>query len=188
MLPSRYPAGIIDANKGIWSSRLSIYETTRSCFVYRDIVIPLNFADGTGTNTTTFTIPANSFVMPNPSVYIRTAESTGGTKTFKVGITGTAGAFINGLSSATGGMVQPTLTFGSVTLGTSLFVYGGTGSTAPVPQPYLAGTAIAVTWTPGSTDWAQFDADLIISIAQFVDLTNLPVNTNINNIDFGAGS
>ena len=186
--PSHYPAGLDVSNRGVWSSRLGLYQANRSALVRRDLVIPLNFADGTGTNTTKLTLPASSIVIPNPKIYVRTAEATGTTKTLEVGVTGTAAGFINGLSAASTGMVAPTLTNAAVTLGSLLFVYGGATSTAPVREEHIVSTAVAVTWTPGSTDWANFDADLILPVYIFADLTQLPLNLNINNIDYGAGS
>lgn len=189
MRPSTYPQGVLLGNRGAYSSSLGLYQSSRVDFVERNLVIRINFADGTGTNTTPITLPAGAIVFPYPIVNIRTAEATGATKTFSVGITGTAAAFINGMSSASTGVFIPALTFGAVTMGTSLFQYSGTGSTAPVPSQYIASAAIAVTWTPGSTDWANFDADLIIPVLIKADFaTNIPLNVNLNNLDYGASA
>ena len=183
----RFPNGLSVAAKG-YNNPTNVYLASRVALGRRDIVIPLKYTDGTGTNTTNFKIPANCVIIPEPFLFIRTAEATGATKTLSVGITGTVGAFISGLSAATAGLVQPTLLDAAVTLGSDLFVYGGATSTAPTRQAYInaTGSPIAVTWTPGSADWANFDADLILPMYQFADLTQTPVNVALDNIDLGG--
>lgn len=181
---TRYSHGLSAANKGYVDPSAGVH-VTRTVFNRRDIVIPLKYTDGTTAVTTNFTIPENCVVLPYPYVNIRTAETTGTTKTFTVGITGTAAAFINGLSAATAGLIQPVLANGAVTLGTDLFEYAGATSTEPVRLPYIPAAAVSLIWTPGSADWAEFDADLILPVLQMVDMTNLPVNADIANIDLG---
>lgn len=152
--------------------------------IMRQLVVPISFADGTTTVTTTITLPANTIIMPYPTaINVLTAEATGATKTIQVGITGTAGAFVNGVSVASTGLIQPVLTFGAVTLGSKLQVFSGTGSTAPVPTPDIEATAVALTWTPGSADWANFVGEIHLTYFQYGDLTVAPVNENIANID-----
>lgn len=182
---TNYFNGLTARNKGYYDLH-SQYVPTRSAMGLRQLVIPMNFADGTTAVTTNFTFPANSVILPTPFIYVRTAEATGTTKTIEVGITGTAAAFINGLSVAATGLKQPVLTDAAVTMGTKLFVYSGATSTAPVPTPDIEASAVALTWTPGSTDWAEFDGDLILHWYQFADLTNMPVNTDIANVDLGG--
>lgn len=143
----------------------------RSELAHREIVIPIKYSDGTSLVTTNFKLPATSLITAYPRVFVRVAETTGATKTIKVGLGATAAAIINGLSVATAGLVQPTLTNAAVTLGTSLFVYGGATSTAPVFEPLIVSTTSAITWTPGSADYANLDADIIIEYAVLGDLT-----------------
>lgn len=189
MRPSTYPQGVLLGNRGAYSSSLGFYQTSRVDFVERNLVVRINFADGTGTNTTPITLPVGAIVFPYPIVNIRTAEATGVTKTFSVGITGTNAAFINGMSSAATGEFIPSLTFGAVTMGTDLFQFSGATSTAPVPSQFVVTSAVAVTWTPGSADWANFDADLIIPVLIKADfVTNIPLNVNLNNLDYGASA
>lgn len=152
--------------------------------ILRQLVIPISAADGTGTNTTTVTVPANTIIMPYPiGINVLTAEATGGTKTIKVGVTSTTGALINALSVATTGFKQPDLTFGTNTLGTKLQVASATGTLSPVPTPDVEAAAIALTWTPGSSDWVEFVGEIHLTYFQYGDLTTAPVNENIANID-----
>lgn len=170
---TRFPNGVAFRNLVYWNSsnqRIS----AASELGWRHIVIPLAAADGTTTVTTRITLPANTVIMPNPFLYVRTAEATGTTKTIQVGVTGTAGAFINGLSVASTGLKTPTLTSGAVTLGSKLFVFGDAGSTGPTPQPDIEASAIALTWTPGSNDWVEFRGELHLPIYQFADLSATP--------------
>lgn len=169
----RYPNGVAFHNLVYWNTQNQRLPCL-SELGYRHIVIPLNFADGTTTVTTNILFPANSVILPDIYLYVRTPEAVGATKTIQVGVTGTAGAFINGMSVASAGLLTPNLTFGSVTLGSKLFVYGGTTSTAPVPTPDIEATAVALTWTPGSADWTAFRGELHLTMYQFADLDSTP--------------
>lgn len=181
---TRYPQGLAPDNKGYVDAKFNVH-ATRTVFNRRTLIVPLNFADGTTTVTTNLTLPVGIVVLPYPFVNVRTAEAVGGTKTLSVGVTGTTGAFITGLSVASTGLKGTSLASGTVTLG-SFLIESVTGTTTGDARvPYIIGTAIALTWTPASSDWTAFDGDLLLPVYQMVDLTQMPVNADIANIDTG---
>lgn len=177
-VPVRFYSGVALRPRSYVDS-LGNLRGVRSELAHREIVIPIKYTDGTALVTTNFKLPANSIITAYPRLYIRTAETAGTTKTIQVGVGATAAALCNGLSVATAGLVQPTLTFGSVTLGTSLFVYGGTTSTAPVFEPFIVAASAAITWTPASANFGTLDADLIIEYDVLGDLTLFQSNPEV---------
>lgn len=182
---TRYPNGLSPTNRG-YVNKSNEAQGTNYLFNERWIAIPLSATDGTTTFTTNFTIPANMVILPNPFVYVRTAEATGGTKTLSVGVTGTTGAFLTGLSVSTTGIKQGVMgDVAGVTLGSFLYEFTATTTTGYARLPYVVGTAIALTWTPGSNDWVEFRGTLLLPVLQGLDMTNLPVNADIANIDIG---
>ncbi len=190
-IATRYPTGLFTANRQYTDGSDNNF-VTRTGLVHRDAVFKINFADGTTTVTTGITLPVGAVVL-YPFVNVRTAETTGTTKTIEVGITGTAGGFITGLSVATAGLIKPTQSVAAaVTLGSLLLaeVLAGVATTPAVPaayafEPYIVTTAVAVTWTPASTNFASLDADVILPLLIPADLTQMPVNITIPGLDTG---
>ena len=144
--------------------------------------IALSSADGTGENDTGWDLPAKAAIF-NMVIDVTTAESTGTTKTIKVGLlTGETGedpdGFFNGVDVSATGLAGPgfAMTTGSnetyLTGSTAGVLFarfavgadtdGHTGFYARVN--YLTDTVAAksISWTPGSTDWAEFRGDLYI--------------------------
>lgn len=178
-----YPAGITLRNRQYTDANDNTF-VTRTALIRRDAVFKINFADGTGTVTTGIILPVGAIVTGYPVVNVRVAEATGTTKTITVGVTGTAAGFINGLSVASTGILKPTQAFGAVTLGSLLLV--DTASAAnPTFEPYVMTSALAITWTPASANFANLDADVIIPLLIPADLTLMPVNATIPGLDSG---
>jgi len=129
-------------------------------------IVPMGFADGTAEVITDKVFPAKAIVK---SVYmdVITAEATGATKTLNAGTdstsSGDADGFLVGVSVAAIGLVKGTLVDGGVTLGALLFVESGTGAdVANAPEADITSGGKAVSWTPGSADWAEFKGNLIV--------------------------
>jgi hypothetical protein len=133
--------------------------------------IPINFADATAEITTGFTLPATSIVR-SVSIRVITAEATGGTKTLNVGTldaSNNPAGFLAGISVAAVGVFTGVLTEGSVTRGVLLTDAQDTAANL-VPVDFAPNAATVVSWTPGDTDWAEFDGEIII---EYLDLAAL---------------
>ena len=205
---------------------------SRTSYVLREWCQPINFADGTSTNTEIFTFP-NPCIVLSCSVNVRTAETTGATKTIDVGVTGAGNAFLSqcdvsstgtkgvknclpfsitvttspftftavrgGLVTVTGGTTSHiTVTRGSTTTAdlattTPFSVYLSDGDKINVtytgtptmyqfqsqdPSYYFGAGGVALTWKPGSTDFATLDADVSVVYLAQDDLTVFQ-NTNL---------
>lgn len=170
MTATRYPNGLSATNRGS-AITTEINRRTR--------VIPISFADGTTENETGFTLPSTAIVR---AVYLRvkTAEATGATKTISIGTLSTAAGdadgFLVGVSVAASGLVGPSITettgvnetyISALTHGALLSdselgtdVAGNTGFINSRPDISSGGKQI--TWTPGSVDFAELKADIII--------------------------
>lgn len=114
---------------------------------------------------TGFDLPAKSIVL-GAFVDVTTAEATGTTKTLDVGLLssesgGVADGFLNGVSVATTGIKKGTLASTGQTLG-SLLSADESGAGALVPEPHVIGTAVSVTYTAGSNDFAEFRGDIYV--------------------------
>lgn len=105
-------------------------------------------------------------VLPDVFVHVRTAESTGTTKTIDVGLLSTetggdADGFLAGVDVSSTGLVKGTLDSAGQTLGALLHVdEGGTGELVPEPHLTDAVTAKSISFTAGSADFAELVADL----------------------------
>ncbi len=161
-------AGITQFYKGFsYGNRVSYnsngtYMPSRSASVQREWCQNINFAQGTGLNTMVFEFPPFSIIDPTPYIYVRVAETTGTTKTINVGITGTAAGILSGISVAATGLILPT-GGSTTTLGSLLNIAVATTPAVNIPTQYSIGaTAVALTWTPGSANFATLDADIII--------------------------
>ena len=158
---TQFYRGFSYGNRVTYDALGNVYPT-RSASVQREVCQKINFADGTGLNTLVFNFPAFSIIDPTPYLFVRVAESTGTTKTINVGITGTAGGIVTNLNVAATGIVLPAIT-SVATLGTLLVQSIATTPVVNLPVQYSVGaTAVALTWTPASTNFAQLDADIVI--------------------------
>jgi len=158
-MTTNFPNGISVSNKG---------SAIRSKLVEKSLVIPIKFGDGTTETATGFILPTNCIVKPEIVINVRVAEATGGTKTIDFGTdsgdSGDADGFANGVSVAATGLVKTTIVDGGVTLGAKLFVESGTGAdVANAPEIDVSQGGKELTWTPGSNDFAELDADIIIT-------------------------
>ncbi len=153
--PTRYPSGVSVANRG---SNVTIEAP------FKQLIIPISFADGTTANDTGFQLPANSIIWPVVVVNVRALEATGTTKTIDIGlVTGSGQELTKGLSVASTGLVKASVLKGSITLGDSLTVDSGVGAdVATGAEIGILTTALNVNWTPGSADFAELEADIIL--------------------------
>jgi len=176
--PVRFPSGVSVSNRGTSIKRESIL---------RSMVIPINFADGTTETDTTFNLPDTS-IIEDVLVNVITAEATGTTKTIDVGLLssetgGDANGFAAAVSVASTGLVRPEGTFTAganetylsantrgVLLATALAgadTATDVGTYAEKPHLTDSLTAKSVSWTPGSTNFAELDAQIIILFREF---------------------
>lgn len=118
----------------------------------------------------------SSYVLPAQAVVYDAflnvlVASTGATKTLLVGTSGTPAGFLSAISAATTGIQLPAIAAGTSGAGTygSFFTVFTTGP-APVQKTYASDSNASRTvgFTPGSTDWALFQADLYLFLT---DLT-----------------
>lgn len=121
-------------------------------------------ADGSETDTGT-DLPSDAIVT-DVLLNVTTPESTGTTKTIDVGLlsgesNGDADGFLDGVSVASAGWVKGTLASGGQTLG-ALLRTDESGSSAFVPEPHIIDTAVSVSYTAGSADFAELEADLYV--------------------------
>jgi hypothetical protein len=182
-IAQRYTTGVCLPNRQYTDASDNNF-VTRTALVKRQATFKINYADGTALVTTGITLPVGTIIDDYPIVNVRTAEVTGTTKTINVGLTGTAAGLISGLSVAATGIYKPTQLFGAVTLGSLLLVNTASGAN-PTFEPYVLTSALAVTWTPASANFAQLDADVILSILVPVDCQNIPVLCTIPGLDSG---
>jgi len=119
-------------------------------------------------------LPAQAIVL---DVYVNVlVASTGSTKTFGFGLLNSSAGgnrigFLTGISAAATGLQLPVIavgTSGAGTYGVFLSVFS-TGN-APAQKSFATDsvTAKTLTFTPNSTDWVLFSADVYIC---YVDLT-----------------
>lgn len=126
MSGSRFFHGLTFRNRTYIDSSGNI-RPPRSELMTREVVIPINYADGTAEVATNFKFPTTA-VFLDAYVNIRTAEATGTTKTFKVGTatadSGTPNLFLDGVIASATGLVDYTNTNGvAITLGSSPATY-----------------------------------------------------------------
>lgn len=131
MSGSRFFHGAAFRNRAYLDTN-SVIRQPRSELMLREVVLPINFADGTSEFPTNFKFPTNAIVF-NTTVFVRTAEATGATKTLNVGTatadSGTPNVLLNGCDVSVTGMrgvenCQPI----AITVGGSPFAYQAQGS------------------------------------------------------------
>ena len=171
--PVRFPSGVSVSNRGSGVNRE---------LVLKHLVIPIGYGDGTTENDTTQNLPSTA-IVEDVLVNVTTAEATGGTKTLDVGLLssetgGDANGFVAAVDVSSTGLKRPEGTFTAgtnetylsantrgVLLATALL---GSNTATDVgtyaEKPFLTDsvTAKSVSWTPGSTDWAEFAGEIII--------------------------
>jgi hypothetical protein len=137
---------------------------------FRVLRIPITYADGTTETDTTWDLPTTCTVLPWVSVLVTTAEATGTTKTIDFGTlstaSGDADGFGDGVSVAATGHILTTLLNTGQTLG-ALLRADEDGAGALVPTEYCAGGGKSISWTPGSNDFAELVAELLIPIIEY---------------------
>ena len=156
--------------------------------------IRIGFADGTTETSTAWTLPTLAFVT-DVLVDVITAEATGATKTLDVGplsseTGGDANGYLDGVSVAATGVIQTGLTVTETTgvnetyisaiastrgvlleqldseLGAD--VAGNTGYVNTLVKNHYNTNANNISWTPGSADFAELKADIIIFYKELV--------------------
>lgn len=120
---------------------------------------------------------------------VTTAEATGTTKTLDIGLlssenNGDADGFVSGLSMAATGLIRPgvTETAGGTETFISAVTYGALladfelGSNTAGDHGYIHrhphivdADARTISYTPGSADWAEFDAWLYVLVTRITD-------------------
>ena len=151
-------------------------------------VIRINASDGTGENDTGWDLPSTA-IVEDVLVNVKTAEATGTTKTIDVGLLsseagGDADGFLDGVDVSSTGLKGASLsvteaagvnetyisavasTYGvlladlNYELGTD--TAGDTGYINLNRKPHLNSNGNSISWTPGSNDFADLVADIII--------------------------
>lgn len=170
---TNYKTGISTAKRDLGVA-INVVRKTR--------IIRIKYSDGTSETDTTFDLPSNGFVH-DVFVNVITAEATGTTKTIDIGLLssetgGNADGFADGLIVSATGIVRPQAT---VTTGLNETYYSantrgvflssflvGTDAASDfgvyTEKPHVIGsvTAKSITWTPGSANFAELVADLVI--------------------------
>ena len=134
-------------------------------FIRRSQVARIRYSDGISETQTGIKLPPAAIVR---EVYLNviTPEATGLTKTVDVGplsteTGGDANGYLAGVDVSTAGVKKGTLLNTGQTLGALLAVdESGTGGLVPEPHVNLNGNNIS--WTPGSNDFAELVADVIV--------------------------
>lgn len=117
-----------------------------------------------------------SFVLPTQAIVYDIflnvfTPSTGATKTLLVGTSGTQAGFLSAISVGSSGIVLPVVAAGTSGAGTyGTFMTTQTTGPSPVQRSYASDSNASRTlgFTPASTDWIAFAADLYLS---YIDLT-----------------
>lgn len=116
-------------------------------------------------------LPAGAVVI-DVFVDVRTAETTGTTRTFDLGLLsgesgGDADGFLDNISTVSAGRKVPSLVSGSVTRGALLreTVTGSGAATHSSPVIFPIATARSITYTLGSANWAEFVGEAYIVYA-----------------------
>lgn len=151
-------------------------------------VIRIKASDGTSEVDTGWSLPSNA-IVEDVLLNVITAEASGTTKTINVGplsteTGGDADGYLAGVSVASTGLVGSsftvtetaganetyisaiTSTYGAFLaqldseLGTDLA--GDTGYVNLLPKKHLNSNGNTISWTPGSADFAELEADIII--------------------------
>lgn len=152
-------------NYGTSANPSSVGLPSRAALVTREWSQAISFADGTAEVPEQFTFPTTSIVTAC-SVFVRTAETTGTTKTINIGTatadTGTPNAFLNGVDVSSTGLktasnTQPI----AITVTASPFVYTAIGAQFVT---ITGGTVSAVTLTRNGVTTASLAAASPFSI------------------------
>lgn len=121
-------------------------------------------ADGTEQDTG-FTIPEDSIVT-DIKVKVNTPESTGTTTTLDIGTDsvsgGDADGYLAGIDVSASGVVKGTLDNAGQTLGELLTVVSDATNSVKVKEEDVDSSGINLTYTAGSADFAELDADVYV--------------------------
>lgn len=147
---------VIALNGGVSDRKYSLAEKVKKV----NITAP---ADDSETEAG-FTIPENA-VVKDIVLKVNTAESTGTTKTIDIGTdstdSGDADGYLTGVDVSSTGLIKGTLANGGQTLG-ELLTVDEDGAGALVPEKDIASSSKALTFTAGSADFNELDADIYV--------------------------
>jgi hypothetical protein len=123
-------------------------------------------AAATANDFTSLVLPAGS-VIEQVYVIVTTEESTGGTKTVDIGISGgDENGLLAAVSVAVAGTVKGTLVSTGQTLG-ALMSVNEDGSGALVPEPYVCAAETTLCYTLGSDDFVELEAVCVVEYIEF---------------------
>ncbi len=162
--PTRLPGGLSVTNRG---------SNIQKEVVFNRRSIPISFADGTTETATGFSLPTDAIVH-NVFLYVKTAEATGTTKTIDVGTQGTSNdpdGYLDGVDVSSTGLVKGTLLNTGQTLGL-LLTADEDGAGALVPEPDISAGGDEISWTPGSSDFAELEAEIIVEYEEVKDVSS----------------
>lgn len=126
---------------------------------YAKATLPI--AADTSAHDTSIVIPAGS-VIKNVWLRVGTQETTGGTKTVDIGVSGgDENGFLAGVSVAAAGTIKGTLVNTGQTLGALLCV-DESGAGVLIPEPYVCAAATTICYSLGSADFAELVASVIV--------------------------
>jgi hypothetical protein len=147
---------VIALNGGVSDRKYTLAEKVKKI----NITAP---ADGSE-NDTEFIVPENA-VVQDIVLKVNTAEATGTTKTISVGIdstdSGDADGYLAGVDVSGTGLVKGTLANSGQTLG-ELLTVDEDGAGALVPEKDIASGGKVLTFTAGSADFEELDADIYV--------------------------
>lgn len=161
--PVRHPSGNSVGSKG---------NAAKADLIRKTFVIPIKYSDGTSETDTSYTLPDKA-VVRDVFVNVRTAEATGGTKTIDVG-TNTSGTsddpdgFLDGVDVSSTGLVGNTLDSAGQTRG-ALLRDDEDGAGALVPASDYGSGGAVISWTPGSGDFAELEAEIVVDLYEYRD-------------------
>jgi hypothetical protein len=131
--------------------------------------IAITAAANTDENSTGWSLPAKAIVH-NVYLDVTTAEATATTKTVDIGTdstdSGDADGYLDGISTATLGLVKGTLDSGGQTLGTLLHV-DESGGGVLVPEADISMGGKEITWTAGEAQ-TEFAGTIVIEYTEIV--------------------
>lgn len=165
MSTTHHPEGISFINLNAFS---------RTDMTLKCLSVSTDFSEGTTENITAIFLPATA-VVQNVYLNVSVAEATGVTKTINVGTdstsSGDADGYMVAVDVSSTGLKKATLVDGGVTMGALLFVESGTGvDVANAPEPDVASGGKAISWTPGSADWAEFKGEILVFFWEVADI------------------
>jgi|GEM_PF-2805363 hypothetical protein len=137
--------------------------TTDKDYILNEKIKKINItapSDGTEQDTG-FTIPVNAIVK-DIKLKVNTSESTGTTKTINIGTTAATDGYLTSVDVSTSGLVKGTLDNAGQTLGDLLTVVSDATNGVKVKEDDVSSGGNNLTFTVGSSDFAELDADIYV--------------------------